>query len=148
MNGLGELPDGARVLVDTAPLIHWLEDRPEAEVYAAFFEALRAQRLFALATPVTLAEILVHPLRHGRLDLADRYERLLTAGRGWSLRATDADIVALAARYRAQHHLRLPDAIQLATAVSEQCDALLTHDADFPASVGMKILRGAAPRPQ
>jgi predicted nucleic acid-binding protein len=126
-------------------LIYWLEDKPEANLYTAFFEALRAKRVFAIATPVTLAELLVQPLRAGRFDLADRYERLLTAGAGWSLRATDAEIAALAARYRAKHRLRLPEALQLATAVLERCDALLTHDIDFPESAGVAIWRAGPP---
>lgn len=50
--------------------------------------------------------------------------------------ALDADLAVLAARLRIEHRLGLPDAIQLATALSECCDALVTHDRVFPAGSG------------
>jgi len=37
----------------------------------------------------------------------------------------------LAARFRAKHRLKLPDAIQLATVVEVGAYALVTHDRDF-----------------
>ncbi len=67
---------------------------------------------------------------------------LLTAGPRFTLRALDADLAVLAARLRIEHRLRLPDAIQLAAALSECCDALVTHDRDFPAGAGVAIHRG------
>jgi predicted nucleic acid-binding protein len=72
--------------------------------------------------------------------LAERYRVALTHGRGWSLRDTDSDIAMLAARLRLKHRLRLPDAIQLATAVHEGCFALVTHDRDFGKVRGLVVL--------
>jgi predicted nucleic acid-binding protein len=37
----------------------------------------------------------------------------------------------LAARLRLRHRMKLPDAIQLATAIHEGCHALVSHDRDF-----------------
>ncbi len=53
----------------------------------------------------------------------------------------DAEVALLAARMRAEHRLRLPDAIQLATAIIERCDALVTHDRDFPDIPGLIVHR-------
>jgi predicted nucleic acid-binding protein len=47
------------------------------------------------------------------------------------VRDTNADIAMLAARLRLRHALKLPDAIQLATAVHAGCFALISRDRDF-----------------
>lgn len=52
----------------------------------------------------------------------------------------DADIAVLAARLRAKHRLKLPDAIQLATAIHTGCHALVTHDRGFSGIADLPIL--------
>jgi predicted nucleic acid-binding protein len=61
-------------------------------------------------------------------ELAAPFE---SAGNGFSVRDTNADIAMLAARLRLRHRLKLPDAIQFATAVHAGCFALISHDRDF-----------------
>ncbi len=133
------LPDGAQVLVDSAPIIYVLEGHPLAVRFEGLFDQIAAGRLRARVTPVTVAEVVGGPLRHGRHGLAERYRLAMTAAPGWSLRALDGDLAMLAARVRAEHGLRLPDAIQLATAIAECCDALVTHDRDFPPDTGVPV---------
>lgn len=137
-------PEGAQLLFDTAPLIHWLEGNPLAGRFARVFGGIDALRWRGIVTPVTLAEIVAGPLRHGRHGLAEQYRMLLTSGPRFQVRALDADLAMFAARLRIEHGLKLPHAIQLATAVSESCDALVTHDRDFPVSAGVEIYRGDA----
>ncbi len=134
------LPDGARVLLDTAPIIYVLEGHPLADRFAGLFERIAEGDIRAIVTPVTVAEVVGGPLKRGRQGLAERYRLALTAAPGWSLRALDGDLAMLAARLRAEHGLRLPDAIQLATAISECCDALVTHDRDFPSTAGVRVM--------
>lgn len=126
-----ELPDGATVLIDTNPLVYWLEGHPLAARFEPIFAAIDAGRLLAMITPITLAEVLSGPLRAGDEALAERYRRALTDNPGWTLCEIDAEIAVLASRLRARHRLKLPDAIQLATALREGCAALVTHDRDF-----------------
>ena len=47
----------------------------------------------------------------------------------------------LAARVRIRHRLKLPDAIQVATAIEQGCHALITHDRDF-GRVGEVLILG------
>ena len=56
------------------------------------------------------------------------------------MRDLDADIAMLAARLRIQHYIKLPDAIQLATAIHDGCYALLTYDRDFGDIESIRIL--------
>ncbi|MCB9540490.1 MAG: type II toxin-antitoxin system VapC family toxin [Myxococcales bacterium] len=133
------LPDGAQVLVDSAPLIYAFEGHPLGARFEGLFDEIAAGRLRARVTPVTVAEVVGGPLRHGRHGLAERYRLAMTTAPGWSLRALDGDLALLAARVRAEHGLRLPDAIQLATAIADCCDALVTHGRAFPRDAGVPV---------
>jgi predicted nucleic acid-binding protein len=125
------IPDGSSILVDTNPLVYVLEGSPLAEPFEPVFAAIDAGRIEAVTTAITLAEVVVAPLRAGREALARQYLRLLTRTPGWRFCEIDAEIAMAAARLRARHRLKLPDAIQVAAAVREGCHAILTHDRDF-----------------
>lgn len=134
------IPDGAAVLVDSAPVVYALEGSALARPFEPIFEAVEAGRIRAIVTPITLAEVVAGPLRAGREDLAARYRAALTSSPGWTLRPLDADIAMLAARLRFRHRLKLPDALQLATALEEGCHALITHDRDYHRVKGIAVL--------
>jgi predicted nucleic acid-binding protein len=131
MNLATRIPDNATVLLDTNPIIYVLEGHALASRFEPIFADVQAGRISALVTPVTLAEVVSGPLRAGKEALAQRYRHALTDSSGWRLAPLDGDIAMLAARFRLRHRLRLPDAIQLATAVHEGCHALVSHDRDF-----------------
>ena len=139
------LPQGASVLVDTAPWIYVLESHPQfADRFVGLFEAAaKGQVLIALST-ITLAEVLTGPFKAGQTALAKRYEKALLQYRVVDV---SAPIAALAAQLRAQYRLKLPDALQLATALDIGAAALVTHDRDFSQVSGLDILNGdnAAP---
>jgi predicted nucleic acid-binding protein len=131
MNLATRIPDNATVLLDTNPIVYILEGHALASKFEPIFADVQAGRIFAVVTPVTVAEVVSGPLRAGKEALAQRYRSVLTSSPGWSLRALDADIAMLAARLRLRHRMKLPDAIQLATAIHEGCHALVSHDRDF-----------------
>jgi predicted nucleic acid-binding protein len=138
----GAFRRGAVVLVDTNPIVYVLEGSALATPFIPVFEAIDAGTVRGIVTPVTLAEVVTGPLKVGKEALAERYRRALTASGGWSFRGTDADIAVLGARLRIRHRLKLPDAIQLATALHEGCDALITHDRDFTRVTDIPIFMG------
>jgi len=140
MNLAEKIPDHATVLVDTNPIVYVLEGHPLAPRFESVFADVEAGRIAALITPVTLAEVVSGPWKSGKDALAERYRRAITSAPGWSLRNTDAEIAMLAARFRVRHRMKLPDAIQLATAVHEGCFALLSHDRDFGKASELLIL--------
>ena len=75
----GGLPEGATVLVDTAPWIYLLQDHPVfAPRFEGLFAAAEAGRVELALSTVTLAEILTGPYKAGELALAKRYEKALT----------------------------------------------------------------------
>jgi predicted nucleic acid-binding protein len=54
--------------------------------------------------------------------------------------AFDADLAVDAARMRAVYRLRLPDAIQVATAIRAGAAALVTHDRALKKVRGLRVL--------
>lgn len=132
------LPAGALVLVDSAPIIYFLEGHPKfGPRFRPLFER-QAEGLvaFAVAT-TTIAEVLTGPMRAGNEALAARYRAAMES---WQVIDLTADIAASAARFRATLNLKLPDAIQVASAIAAGADALATHDRDFSRVTGLAIL--------
>ena len=129
---IGDLPPRGRVVVDSAPIIYLLENhRQFGPRYAPFFARAEAADYELIITTVTLAEVLTGPLRTGNEKLAQDYRNALTASPTWRLVELTADIAHRAARIRARSRIRLPDAIQVATALETSSMALITHDRDF-----------------
>lgn len=136
----GGLTEGATVLIDTAPWIYLLQDHPTfAPRFLGLFEAAeRGQLQLALST-VTLAEVLTGPLQAGQVALAKRYETSLCRH---TVVALSPAVAAVAAQMRASYRLKLPDAVQLASALHVGAAALVTHDRDFSGVEGVPVLMG------
>lgn len=132
------LPDGALLLVDSAPIIFILEAHKKfAARFAPLFERHANGEITLAVTPVTIAEVLTGPLRAGEEALAARYRAVLEA---WQVVDVTCDIADSAARLRGRYGLKLPDAIQLASALSINAHALVTHDRDFANVAGLRVL--------
>jgi predicted nucleic acid-binding protein len=132
------LRDGALVLVDTAPIIYTLEGHRR---FAARFEPLfrrhGAGEIVLAVTTVTIAEVLTGPMKAGEEALARRCRAALGA---WMVVDFTSDIAECAARLRGRYGLKPPDAIQLASALAINADALVTHDRDFDRVTGIQVL--------
>jgi predicted nucleic acid-binding protein len=81
--------------------------------------------------------VLTGPIKAGEEALAKRYRAVLES---WRVVDFTAEIAESAARLRAMYGLNLPDAIQLASAVAINAEALITHDRDFARVRGFKVL--------
>ena len=132
------IPTGAIVVVDSAPIIYLLEDHPVlAPRFVGLFEAEAAGRIQIAISTLTIAEVLTGPCQRGADALARRYEKALLQ---FSVVPVNAEIAVSASRLRVRYKLRLPDAIQLATALEIGAHALVTHDRDFAKVRGFLIL--------
>jgi predicted nucleic acid-binding protein len=128
------LRPGQAVVIDTNVLIYLFEDHPVFGAVAEYvFERMAAGVFAGLLTPVTVAELLVKPLREGRVDVADRYRRAIRHMGGVSLVSLDAETAVLAGALRAQDGLPLPDMFQVAVAMRQAAPAILTQDAQIRA---------------
>jgi predicted nucleic acid-binding protein len=136
-----DLPGGALLLIDSAPLIFFLEGHPEfGPFYRPLFEAHGDGRFRLAVTTITLAELMTGPLQSGDEALAERYRTTLES---WVVVELSSDIAASAARIRGKLRLKLPDAIQAASAIAINADALVTHDRDFSRLSAIRVIRFA-----
>src|SRR5262249_21206734 len=115
-----------------------LEGHPQfAPRFAPLFAAHAAGKLHFAVTTITLAEVLVGPLRAGDDALAQRYRAILQS---WQPVALDLDIAVSAARLRASLRLGLADAVQAASALAINAAALVTHARDFSRLRSLRII--------
>ncbi len=132
---------GQIVGLDTAPLIYFIEKYPTyLDIVRPFFQAISRGEVKAVTSVVTLIEVLVHPLRCGDAGLAERYRDLLLNAEGLTTVAFSTEAAQEAARLRAIHNLRTPDAIQIATALCAGASCLLTNDARLAAVRDLRVL--------
>jgi len=135
---IGELPDQSLLLIDTAPIVYILEEHALlAARFQPLFDAHAAGRFRFAITTVTIAEVLTGPLKRGQEGLARRYRAFLDS---WQVVGLDADIAEGVARLRASSHLKLPDAVQAATALAINAEALVTYDRDFGRVSGLRVI--------
>lgn len=133
---------GKSVGIDTAPLIYYIEDHHQyAQLMEPFFRAVSREEIAMVTSIITLTEVLTHPLRKGDEKLAQTYNEFLLTSAGVTTVSVNTAIAQSAAEIRAEHRLKTPDAIHLATAISLGADAFLTNDRDFGNATSLPILR-------
>ena len=132
------LPEHALLLIDSPPIIYFLEGHARwAARFEEIFEAHRSNAVRFAVTTVTIAEVLTGPLQAGEEALARRYRGILES---WQVLDLTADIAESAARLRATLRLKLPDAVQAASALAINADALVTHDRDFSRVRSLRVI--------
>ena len=120
------------MLADAAPIICHLEGQPKhAARFRPLFDRQAAGKILFAVTTTTIAEVLTGPPGAGEETLAKRYRAVMES---WQVVPLTVDIAESATRLRASLKLKLPDAIQAASAVAINAHALATHDRDFSRS--------------
>lgn len=123
------LTNVATIFLDSAAVIYFVENHPVfATVTQHIFQELDNGSLKGVTSPITLAECLVVPQRRGDAAIVARFTDLIVAGAGVQFMRIDETIAKKASVLRAEYNIRLPDALQLATAIVAGCDAFLTND--------------------
>jgi len=129
--GLIELPQNALVYLDASPLIYSAEKiQPYWSLLRPVWQAAQNGEITLLGSELLLLEVLVKPVEVGDLILEQTFRDLLKAHE-FDLVPISTAILEQAVMLRAQYHIKTPDAIHAATALSTSCDLLLTNDADF-----------------
>lgn len=127
--------------LDTSPFIYFVERNPVyVDIMREIFKRLTDGDFQACSSVITLTEVLVEPHRQNNQTLADEYRDLLFNGMGFKLFPLNSSNAETAARFRAKYNLRTPDALQIASALENGCDAFLCNDKDLKRVTEMKIL--------
>lgn len=118
-----------RLGLDSAPVIYFIERNATFHSRCVpFFTAIDSGTIRAATSALSLPEVLTHPLRDGDTVRETAFRDLLLLTQGISTVPLSVIIAERAARLRADYNLRTPDAIQVATAILEGCEAFLTND--------------------
>jgi len=110
-----QIEANARYLDFTDHVFSWLE-RPGSQ---------------GVTSTITLTELLVQPYRDFDEQRVDEFYGLLSTFPNLRWVAPNLEIADLAARLRAFHRLRTPDALHAATALHTQATGLITNDPVF-----------------
>jgi len=135
------LKDVGRLYIETAPLIYYVETKP---TYIARMDAIidtvENQTIRAYSSVITLAEVLIQPLRTGDETLEQEYRDILVNSGGYQLVPTTIPVAESAADLRARYNLRTPDALHVASALRAGCDAFLTNDTGIKRVTELTVL--------
>jgi predicted nucleic acid-binding protein len=133
------LPPVGLIYVDANPVIYRVERvEPYWSASSEFWEAIDDGRCEAATSELTLLEVLIKPLRDGDADLESLFRATMLASNLECLAITLA-ILETAARLRADHRLKTPDAIHAATAIEAGAFLFLTNDTDFRKVPGLNV---------
>lgn len=123
---------GKTIGIDTAPLIYFIEEHPTyLSILDSFFSNMEKDEFTVSTSTITLLEVLVHPFQEGDISLASEYRDILLNSKIHTLEISCA-ISEQAAKLRAEHKLRAPDALQISTAIYAGADFFLTNDSRLP----------------
>ncbi|MFZ4815188.1 MAG: type II toxin-antitoxin system VapC family toxin [Phototrophicaceae bacterium] len=106
----------------------------------SIFQSISLGEVSIVTSVITLAEVLTHPMKLDRETLVEEYEEILSNSTGLDLILVDAEIARKSAALRAKYNLRTPDAIQLATALVQGCEAFITNDKGFKKVTDIRVI--------
>ena len=120
---------GRTVALDSAPLIYFVERHSAFHArIRPFFQALQRGDFEVVASAIAVTEVLVHPLKHDNIALADEFRKIFMDTNNFQTISITPEIAETAARVRATHGIRTPDALHIATAIHCKADFFLTND--------------------
>jgi len=125
------IPSGSKVYLDTAVLIYTLEENTDYfSLLRPLWTKFQAREIELISSELILLEVLVLPLRNNNESLVSAYEQLLLNS-AMKLVPINQSTLRQAANLRGSLNLKTPDAIHAATAISVNCDLLITNDKGF-----------------
>ena len=80
------------------------------------------------------------PFKLNNIQMQQNYINFLTNTREVEMVEINTEIARTAAELRATYRLKLPDALQVATAIASGCDGFLTNDTDLKRVRELQIL--------
>jgi predicted nucleic acid-binding protein len=130
-----------RLAIDTAPVIYFIEAHPRYNALVVdVFQRIASGTCEGITSVITLGEVLVQPLRHGDTSLQRQYRDVLLGSTGFHSRPIEPQTAERAAELRARYGIRLPDALQIAVALQDGCQAFLTNDLRLKRVTNLPVL--------
>lgn len=132
---------GKRVYFDTNIFIYIFEGSPEYQnIVKPIIELAELEEIEIFTNEITLGELLVSPFKNQQDDIAETYMQALNNPDFVTLEPTTQNIHVEAARIRAAHGMKYPDAVHIASAVHSGCDMFLTNDRKIKAIPDLEMV--------
>lgn len=130
-----------RIALDTSVFIYQLDANLRyVGLTDAVFTWLGRPGHAGVTSTITMTELVVPAYRAGEEQKVDEFYGLLSTYPNLDWVAPTLEIADIAARIRAVHRLRTPDALQAATALHARATGLITNDAAFDRVDGLETL--------
>lgn len=127
-----DIPNGSRVLLDSVSIVYYIEHNPRYDAAASeIMQRVYDGGLSAAVSVLALTEILVPAYRAGDARSARQVRSALHRIPNLEFVEVNQTIADIAARLRAAHSLRTPDAIHAATALRASVDWIISNDKTF-----------------
>ena len=132
---------GNQIYLDTNIWIYALEGFPAfAQELTTLFNNIDQGNLTAVASELSLAEVLVKPIQNANTTQQETYKQAISSTPNLRVIPVQRDILIEAAQLRSAVNLKLPDAIHAATALTAQCSTFLTNDQRFQTVPGFQVV--------
>ena len=123
------LSNFSKVGLDTSLFIYHFERHPiyfplSQEILSGIEKGERK----GITSMITLMEIIVKPLSLGMPEIARKYEALLMNFPNLEVVDVDRDVIRQAARLRADHRIKPPDALQVSACLLGGAQVFITND--------------------
>jgi len=121
-----------RIALDTSTFIYQLEANPRyVSLTDEIFGWLERPGNSAVTSAITMTELLAHPYRRSDERQVDEFYATLSTYPNLEWVSATLSIADIAARLRAAHRMRTPDALQAATAIQAGASGMITNDSVF-----------------
>lgn len=129
-------------MFDTAPIIYFIE---EHKVFGGIVDEIFSQiksinEIHIFSSVITLTEVLTHPIKKKRGDIAQKYRKFLLYSSNFTIYPIDPLIAEKAAEIRGLYDIKTPDALQLATAIENNGTLFITNDRNLQKFKGIEVM--------
>ena len=125
-------PDNQLYTLDTVTLIYFLEKHPRYyQVAKNIFKKIEDGAISANISTLVFTELLVPAYRSKENKCAEKVVHILSNYPNLKIIPLTIEISTTAAKLRATHGLRTPDAIHIATALESKSRGIITNDKGF-----------------
>ena len=131
-----------RIMLDTAPIIHFIEEHQIfSNLTNVIFSLIKSNlNIQAFSSVITLTEVLTQPMRKSRSDIVDKYKQFLLHSMNFIIYPIDTIVAEKAAQLRSQYGIKTPDALQIAVGIENSGTLFITNDQQLKKIEGIEIL--------
>ncbi|OQY47679.1 MAG: hypothetical protein B6242_04480 [Anaerolineaceae bacterium 4572_78] len=117
------------IALDTSIFIYHLESHPQYQpLTSIILEYVQQGKCHGIISTVAIMELITHPLKINRPDVAQEYEVLLVHFPNLQVIDVTRDIARQAAKLRAEYNLRPADALQVSTGIVHNATVWISND--------------------